>query len=350
MPYSKHCPYCGEVLRPDDATRSVRCDACGAQTAPGELRVQTEEELMKLLNDPPKKTADRDGFLCDNCGAQLIADESAASAFCCFCGAPALKPERIRHALEPELILPFAVDRREAQSRFVHWFGAKKLISPGFLDTAKAGRISGAYVPILLFDAALETHLHAVSSSTETERNDRSETVTARRFCHYRCVTGNYTAVAATASERFDEQLTALLGPFDLNRLEPFDPSAAEGFFREKNGFTPEQAFARVREQLEAEALRAARDALNTERYAEVKSCRHIYTALDAKLALLPVWLLNHNEAGCAYRFLMNGQTGKIVGDAPLSLTRTLQWFAGVTAGVAAAGELLWFAVDHFLK
>ena len=30
--------------------------------------------------------------------------------------------------------------------------------------------------------------------------------------------------------------------------------------------------------------------------------------------------------------------------------TRALQWFGGVTAAVAAAGELIWFTLDKFLK
>ena len=350
MPYRKTCPYCGEALRPDDATKSVRCDACGAQFAPGELREQTEEELLRLLKQPDQTTNGLGGFVCGNCGARLIADEAAAAAFCCFCGAPALEAETIRDAVEPDWILPFAIDRREAQSRFVHRFRAKKLIEPGVVDAAKAGHISGVYVPFWLLDATLETHWHAVSSPTETERGEQNETVTARHFCHYRRTVSAYKTVPADASERIDGRLMNLLGPFDLSQLVPFDPALSKDFFAEANTFTAEQTFQRVREQLEADALRAARDAAESQSYAETKSCRHLYQSLSAQYALLPVWILTCRAGGYAQAFFMNGQTGKIVGEAPLSLTRALQWFGGVTAAVAAAGELIWFTLDKFLK
>ncbi len=350
MPYRKTCPYCGEALRPDDATKSVRCDACGAQFAPGELREQTEEELLRLLKQPDQTTNGLGGFVCGNCGAQLVADRSVAGAYCCFCGVPALEAETIRGAVEPQWVLPFAVDRREAQRRFVHRFRAKRLIAPGVVDAAKAGHISGVYVPFWLFDATLETHWHAVSSATETERAEHNETVTARHFCHYRRTVSEYKTVPADASERIDGGLMNLLGSFDLSQLVPFDPSLIKGFFAEKNAFTAEQTFQRVREQLESEVLCAVRDAAQPQKHTETKSCRHLYQSLSAQYALLPVWILTCREGSYTQSFFMNGQTGKIVGEAPVNAARVLQWFGGVAAAVTAAGELIWFALNKFLK
>lgn len=350
MPYRLTCPYCGKALRPDDATQSVRCDACGAQLAPGELREQTEEELFRLLRQPDQTADGLGGFVCGNCGAQLVADRSVAGAFCCFCGAPALEAATIRGAIEPQWVLPFAVDRREAQSRFVHRFRAKRLIAPGIVDAAKAGHISGVYVPFWLFDATQETHWHAVSSAAETESGAQSKTATAKRLCHYRRTVSEYKTVPADASERIDGGLMNLLGSFDLSKLVPFDPSLIQGFFAEKNTFTAEQTFRRVREQIEAEVLRAARDAVQLPSGAEIKSCRHLYQSLNAQYALLPVWILTCREGSYTQSFFMNGQTGKIVGEAPVSMSRVLQWFGGVAAAVTAAGELIWFALDKFLK
>ena len=37
----------------------------------------------------------------------------------------------------------------------------------------------------------------------------------------------------------------------------------------------------------------------------------------------------------------MNGQTGKLIGDLPVSSGRALAWFAGVSAGVTAVLSVL---------
>ena len=42
---------------------------------------------------------------------------------------------------------------------------------------------------------------------------------------------------------------------------------------------------------------------------------------------LLPVWMLVSKYQGKDYLFAMNGQTGKIVGELPLSGGQTAKWF-----------------------
>ena len=346
MPYSKTCPYCGEPLRLNEAEKTAHCDACEAELPPEELLVQREEAVLGLLQERPQKQADRDGFLCENCGAQVIADEADVSSFCCFCGAPAMAPMMLPDTIDPEAVLPFAIDRVQAQDRFAHWFSRKKLIDPGFLHAVRSGRVSGIYVPFWLFDCEIETHLHAVSTATSTLRTDRSEVMTAKDYFHYRAVTADYRSVPVLASEKVNGHLADLLGPFDLTMLVPFDPALMAGFVAERNSLTAQQAFRQVREQLEADSLRAAREAILTDAYAQVKTVRHLYKTLRAQYVLMPVWTVNYSRNGFTHQFFMNGQTGKIVGEVPLSLSRTLQWFAGVAAGVAAAGELVWVVVN----
>ena len=61
----------------------------------------------------------------------------------------------------------------------------------------------------------------------------------------------------------------------------------------------------------------------------------------DAAYALMPVWMLNTKYRGKDYLFAMNGQTGKIVGELPMSWGRFWGWFAGIAAGCAAVLTVL---------
>jgi len=49
--------------------------------------------------------------------------------------------------------------------------------------------------------------------------------------------------------------------------------------------------------------------------------------------ALFPVWMLNYKFKGKDYQFMLNGQTGKIVADRPVSTKRAFAWFGIISAG-----------------
>ena len=68
----------------------------------------------------------------------------------------------------------------------------------------------------------------------------------------------------------------------------------------------------------------------------------------SAKYALYPVWILNTTWNGKQYRFAMNGQNGKFVGDLPVDKKAAKTWTIGLSAvfAIAAYGVswLLWLA------
>lgn len=54
------------------------------------------------------------------------------------------------------------------------------------------------------------------------------------------------------------------------------------------------------------------------------------FKCLQAKYALLPVWILNYTYEGKNFMFALNGQTGKIVADRPISKKKKWGWFGGI--------------------
>jgi hypothetical protein len=65
------------------------------------------------------------------------------------------------------------------------------------------------------------------------------------------------------------------------------------------------------------------------------------FSDINSDLILLPVYLLSYRYGEKVYRFLCNGQTGKVTGDKPLSSMRI--GFA-VALGVLVAIVLWWIA------
>ena len=60
-----------------------------------------------------------------------------------------------------------------------------------------------------------------------------------------------------------------------------------------------------------------------------------------ARYVLMPVWILNTKYKDKIYTFAMNGQTGKMTGELPISSKRTALWFAGIAAGVSVLATLV---------
>ncbi|MBO5329035.1 MAG: hypothetical protein J6A71_00745, partial [Anaerotignum sp.] len=58
--------------------------------------------------------------------------------------------------------------------------------------------------------------------------------------------------------------------------------------------------------------------------------CHTDFSSDKQTYMLLPVWMLISKYQGKDYLFAMNGQTGKIVGELPVSGGQTAKWF-GIT-------------------
>ena len=56
--------------------------------------------------------------------------------------------------------------------------------------------------------------------------------------------------------------------------------------------------------------------------------------------ALMPVWMLNTKWQGKDFLFAMNGQTGKLVGDLPVSWGKFWGMFAGIAAILSIVGSI----------
>ncbi len=140
--------------------------------------------------------------------------------------------------------------------------------------------------------------------------------------------------VLVLASQSLPRHYTEALEPWDLSALEPYRADWLAGFTAEGYTVGLPEGWSRAQEIM-ARTIRGdvARDIGGDEQ--RVGQVETAYDRETFKHVLLPVWMAAYRYGGKSYRFVVNGQTGRVQGERPWSAWKIA--FA-VLLGLIAAG------------
>jgi hypothetical protein len=152
----------------------------------------------------------------------------------------------------------------------------------------------------------------------------------------------SFERVPADGSEKFDDNLMDSIEPFKFEALVPFNYSYLSGFLAEKYDVSAEDNEDRANLRMNNSLKQSLTSTING---VLVSSKEDINCKIEnVDYVLLPVWMLNTFVKGKPYSFAMNGQTGKIVGDIPISKGKSALFFLILFAlgfGIAALFAIL---------
>jgi hypothetical protein len=289
---------------------------------------------------------------CKNCGARVAFEDVSTSSACVFCGSPSvLAQEANRNAIRPESLVPLDIGRDEVQQRLREW--TRRLwFRPNALKRLAAYDARGVYVPCWTFDCNVESdwsadagHYYWTTEMVPVMVNGklRMQARTVQKI-RWEPAWGErrdaYDDLVVHASEGVRIDLVQRLGGFDTKRLVPYRPEYLAGWHAEEYQLDLAQAWergqARVAEQQER---RCAGDVPgDTHRALRVHN-----TIRDVrwKHVLLPLWTVTYRHSGKPYSVLVNGQTGRVHGQAPLSWIKIALFVLALAAGVALIALVL---------
>ena len=104
----------------------------------------------------------------------------------------------------------------------------------------------------------------------------------------------------------------------------------------DKYDVTADEASVRATERIKQGTENAFRDTIHGYKDVSLDSCNIKLSKTSADYALYPVYLLNSKWNDNNYKFAMNGETGLIKGDLPMSKLKYILWFFGLFIGFAA--------------
>lgn len=324
-------------MRYEPLRSALACSACGhAKPLPEPtpdaqaqaLREQDYLEALRLLarREPSLEARVVD---CPACGAQSRFEGHVVGDHCAFCASPLqLDRAHVERLIQPQAMLPFALDARAAQQVFTGWVGSRWFAPNALKRTvSRADGIRGVYLPWWTFDAATITTYRG-ERGTRRAVADPNPGNSARAGHGPRYVTDWQPAAGAVplafddilvvGSSSIPPHLARVLDRWDLARLVPPEPERLAGFTVEvyRQGLEPGFTQARQRMQPAIDAA-IARDIGGDEQ--RIHARQTVVDDIRFKHILLPVWIGSYRFHGKAYQVVVNGQSGEVEGDRPYS-------------------------------
>ena len=330
------CPHCKTVIEKDAALVLAAAEG------------QQEGNFTWDTTGSPWQPGEADGlrsFACQACGAQILTGETTEAAECPHCGRPMVMEEQLSFHQKPDLVIPFKIANNDAIAALSEHYKGKRLLPKIFRDQNYVKQITPVYVPVWLFDSdgPVEAYYKGTNvnnwSDEEYDYKETSFYVAARKG------TISYADVPLDGASRMDDRFIQALRPFDFSEAIPFEKSCLQGFLAEQydveaDACTP-TAESWISSSINNGLLNTVKGYTGT---TEMK-CNFELKG-KARLALLPVWILNTRWNGQVFTFMMNGKTGEFVGNLPMDKAAYWKWTIGTgVAGAAAAAAvnvLIW--------
>ncbi len=314
------CPYCGTIVPWSDGETPV-----GAAIVEHNLA----EALAAITDDQRGLGEQKTSVKCESCHAISVFDSDRAAQRCDFCGSPAIVPtDDLTDAITPESLLPAVISNSQVRDQLRQWYGSRFWAPNKLKKAALTDTLKGIYLPYWTFDAHVDAQWTAESGYYyyETRRvrgpNGKSTTQRVRRT--------RWKRSSGSLSHFFDDDAvpgtvgvhTALLRkvePFPtLTDLKPYEPAYVRGWTVERYQVDLRQAATTSKSQMDNVIRQlCSRDVPgDTQRNLRVSSTYHGRTF---KHILVPVWLASYTYGSKNFQVVVNGYTGKMAGEHPLS-------------------------------
>ena len=276
-------------------------------------------------------------YVCESCGGEIVADRTMAASSCPYCGNPVIVMKQLSGMLKPDLVIPFKLDKKEAENRLRNHLKGKALLPSLFKKENRIKEIKGVYVPFWLYDCDAEADIRCRATRLSFWTSGDYEYTATDHFLVSRSGEIGFDNVPVDGSRKMEDALMESIEPFHLEEAVDFQTAYLAGYLADKYDVSSEECAARANERIRTSTVNSFMDTV-----AGYSSCIPEHTGIRLKqgritYALLPVWVLNTMYKGEKYTFAMNGQTGKFVGNLPTDKGKAV----GIAAGVFTASFLL---------
>ena len=329
------CSSCGGNTLFEPATGTLKCPFCGSEKEIEVTRVNTIEHdfLQALEKEDHSWDDEKRVFKCENCGAETLLDKNKVADFCSFCGSSHISTSEHHAGIKPALVVPFQISRDEAVEKFKVWMKKRYFAPSKLIKSYKLDKLAGAYIPYWTFDSNTDssfivnigTYYYVMETHTVFEDGKPKQVTKQVRKIRWHTESGRYSEffddVLVKASRNVASGLIDKIEPFHLNALLDYKMDYLSGFLAERYSIPLKEGWSDARGIIDMGITNGIRRQVHGD-VVEIMSVSTDYDDITYKHILLPIWISSFQFNSKIYRFLVNGQTGKVSGKSPVSAVK----------------------------
>ena len=203
----------------------------------------------------------------------------------------------------PDGIVPFAIDEPDARERAVRWIRRSWLPPSKLGNLAQTDAVEGLYLPFWAFDA------HAI-------RYWSGGSVTRG------IIEMDFGNLLISADRSADSNGMPTLEPPLSNAIRAYDRRLVAGRPIANAQRGQDEATLLAHARMDRELVAAARRSRPPKERDKLQLSPIEYARENCKRLLLPIWLIDYRYLGRSYRITIDGSSGCITGEVPMSVSK----------------------------
>lgn len=332
-----NCKNCGAELYWDSNANCLKCEYCDHEFQVTDFEVaESEEKEEKVLQNESevadeyaKATDDSESmelvvYKCNHCGAEIVTAKSTVATTCAYCGRAITMTNKMVDDFKPDLVIPFCCDEKKAKEIYKKYVHSSFLTPKEFKKENAIKKMKGVYVPFWLHSFVNQTNAIIYGENVVSKRRGDDKILEHHMYNIKIDAEGKFSNIPTDALKNLDNKLMDALEPFDYGKLVEFKPAYMAGFYAEEYNEGKDEMFERARERVERTMRSKVEQEAGVYGIKRIQNYNEKIQDTQSKYTMLPVWLLNVEHKGKEYLFAINGETGKIVGKLPMSVSKLL--------------------------
>lgn len=347
------CPNCDGELIFDPSTQKYKCEYCASLFSQKELDDMKPAAAAERNADGPDDPAAASGgtetdggaeavmYSCPSCGAQIVTDETTAATFCYYCHNPVVLSGRISGKYLPDKIIPFLIDRKEAEQAFLAYVGKKKFVPKAFFEKKQIESLTGVYFPYWLYDVRLDVKLQGDARNIRIWRTGDTEYTETKHYAVTREGGVTLSNLTEHALRKANAKLAEGVMPYRFDQMKDFTMGYLSGFFAERRDIESAEVVNQMQFEMRECAEKLMRETISGYNSVSVRKADITPEQETWRYVLFPAWTITYKgKNGKIYYYSMNGQTGKICGELPVAYGKVALVGAVVSVFVLILGMI----------
>lgn len=326
------CPNCGGELKYSVLDKAVKCDHCGSKFDPKETIAQT-----KTAGE--SNTLDGKVYSCTQCGASLMTFDETAITFCSYCGSQAMIESKMLIQNNPDYIIPFATTREQCIEKFKKKVSSSIFVPNYMKSDVVVEKFRGIYMPYSIYKLEYKGPAKEKGSEYSHRSGD---------YLYYNDYTINHDVEARyegfsydLVSKLYDKYSQAI--PFNEKEKLPFTSNYMLGFYADAKDVDGSTYINDATAEAQADYQKRVLSTKEISKYG-CTSASINFDKIEQKVGMFPLYFLairNKNQKNINYA-VVNGQTGELVTELPVSYTKYL-------VGSLIVSVLIFLLINSFL-